>query len=353
MPAELVSAVRGELQLVEVGVLDGVVGVRPADPVAVTDADEGGTREGNAAGVQGRGGRVADHEVRFHPLIDAQAGDRLVVAPRQVRVAHQHGIATGALLRRERPAVRSFGRQAGRQGVGRGRAARLPRREQSGDVVLLRHDREVDCLLLAGQDVRRLQRQDLPDRRGDGVAVGRRVLVRARDEGVEHRPLEVAAFLHPGNGAIGDALRAHLRVALDVRVVRAGAEILGQAAACGGDVGQQRLRLVLHLGITVAAHDGEQVGAVDVRDAVGVPEDLAPALGRAAGRGGAGRGKRECDGSCTPERAMAHVRLLSPVSVERRLLALGRDGRKRFSRRRFARGCLHGRLRPTRNCCSC
>jgi hypothetical protein len=63
-----------------------------------------------------------------------------------------------------------------------------------------------------------------------------------------------------------------------------------------------------------------------------------------------GRRQRSFNGSRTPERAMAHVPLLSPVSVGRRLLALGRDGRKRFCQRRFARSRLHGRLRPTRNC---
>ncbi len=109
--------------------------------------------------------------------------------------------------------------------------------------------------------------------------MSRRVLVRALDEGVDHRALEGAAVAKPGNGAVGNAFGAHQRVALHVRTARARAEILGQTAACGGDVGQQRLRLVLHLGKTVAAHHGEQVRAVDVGDAVGVPEDLAPALG--------------------------------------------------------------------------
>jgi hypothetical protein len=50
--AEIVGgAIRVQCEFIEVGILHGVVGVRPADLVAVTDGDERRARENDAAGV--------------------------------------------------------------------------------------------------------------------------------------------------------------------------------------------------------------------------------------------------------------------------------------------------------------
>ncbi len=164
----------------------------------------------------------------------------------------------------------------------------------------------MDRFLFACRYIGRHQREDALYIRGDRVAVARGIFVRPGDESLDHRALELASVAQPGNRAVGDALGADQDVALYIGVVGAGAEILGQTAARGGNVGQQRFGLVLHLGVAVAAHDGQQVGAVDVRDAKRVPEDLAPALAWIFGRCGTAGTERDCYGGGTIESAMTH-----------------------------------------------
>src|SRR5580692_4038271 len=74
--------------------------------------------------------------------------------------------------------------------------------------------------------------------------------------------------------ATWDSFGSHRNVVLDVGVARPWPEILGGSAAGGCYVHQDRLGMVLHFGITEAAHDGQQVGAVDVGDTELVPENL-------------------------------------------------------------------------------
>ena len=85
---ESVGALGAQRKLVEVGILDRVIGVRPADLVAVTDGDERAARENGAAGVQFRFLRIADDKIGLHQLVDAETGDGCIVAPGQMRIAH-------------------------------------------------------------------------------------------------------------------------------------------------------------------------------------------------------------------------------------------------------------------------
>ena len=73
--AKIVGEVGVQREFVEVGILNRVIGVCPADLVAVTDTNEWPTHQNDAAGVQVRILRIPDDKIDLHPLINAEAGD--------------------------------------------------------------------------------------------------------------------------------------------------------------------------------------------------------------------------------------------------------------------------------------
>ena len=103
--AEIVGAAGVQREFVEIGILDRVIGVRPTDLIAVSNSDEGRARKNDAAGVQFRMFRIADDKIGLHQLVDAKTRDGLIVAPGQMRIAHQNRVARRAFARRDRPAV--------------------------------------------------------------------------------------------------------------------------------------------------------------------------------------------------------------------------------------------------------
>src|SRR5580693_9721438 len=75
--AEFVGdAVWVQREFIEIGILDRVIGMRPADLVAVTDGDERAARENRAAGVQFRIFGIADDKIRLHQLVDTKTKAR-------------------------------------------------------------------------------------------------------------------------------------------------------------------------------------------------------------------------------------------------------------------------------------
>ncbi len=284
-----------ERELIQVGRLDGVVGVRPAEMVVKADADERATGEGDAIGIQRRRARVADHKVHLEPLINAEAAGRLVVAPRKMRIAHQDGVAAGRQLRPDSPAVGARRVHVAGGGVGRGQATGLPgidqqaggrARDAAEDVVLGGDEGEPDRQLLIGGDVGWHQREDRLEHGADRVGMLLRILVGAGAEGGQQLALLGAALGDPLCSACGDAIGAHVGVADHVGIVCTGAEILGHAATRQSDVVQDGLGVRFHLRVSQAALHRHHVRPVNVRYAIGVPADDGTAGGLCPGGGG-------------------------------------------------------------------
>ncbi len=94
---------------------------------------------------------------------------------------------------RDRSAVRTAGSKAARHGIGSSNAACLPGRDQIREVVLFRHQVEMDNVLNAGRDVGRNEGQHPLEGGVDRIAVAFGVLIHPVGESLDDGGLLGAA----------------------------------------------------------------------------------------------------------------------------------------------------------------
>ena len=201
-----------------------------------------------------------------------------------MRIAHEHRVAGCALRGADRPAVRA-----------------------------MCFDRLLPCLarhgLLAGQpvvmndaqsvrvDVFRRQRQHRcggwTEQRGVLAGPGVQAVRKRPDQGAELRRL----LGRPLRGLLRNARGSHPPVAGQVGV----AVEFRPAAARLRIQANEQLGMAFHLRVSVRMEQARMVRGEDVRDAVGVPQDLRPLLGSRCGpRASVDRKERQRDGEGGP-----------------------------------------------------
>ena len=218
---------------------------------------------------------------------------RVLLAPRQMRVAQEHGVTRRRLGRRDRPAVRSVRFHVLAPGLG-------------VDAVLAGQPVVMDDAQPMGVDVLNRQRQHaLRGRAEQGRVLGGPRVQAGRK--CANQPAELRRLLRgPQLCLLRDAVGAHPAIARD----RAIAVELGTASARLGVETHEQLRVPFHLRVSVRVKKARVVGREDVRDAVLVPQDFGP-LFRSSRPGGDDGQRNERDAQ--PER---HARACPQALIE-------------------------------------